>query len=288
MTAVNMSDEITVMLRRLLAQFLKRKQAFSFLNTSTAHKTLSAATTTALKRKLAAKLATALPAEFLSEKETVRVCQLHEYKAIAYSLALSFEDDPVALYFTNTSDTAHWTESQKWNLHLTIMEAVVYSHLLDGMVTTIGDDYGCVALWMPPGANGDSFSTLLRSGMWKLQFLMSREGRERWFKYFMPTLHDIKHETLGARDDDSWYLVYLGTRPEARRKGYARAVIEDVTRKADVEGRPVYLESSKAMNVPIYEKFGFEKRTRMEMPETDGTTIPLEIMVREPNAKSSF
>jgi len=273
MAAINMSDEITVMLRRLLVKLLKRKQ--SLLENTSATKTITAA----MKRQMSAQLA-------ISEKETVRVCKLHEYKTIAHSLALSFWDDPVSRYFLDTADTTHWTKSQKWNLHLSIMEAVVYMHLLDGMVTTIGDGYGCVALWMPPGANSDSFSTTLRSGIWKLHFTMSKIGRERWFNYFMPELHHIKHDTLGDRDDNSWYLVYLGTRPEARRKGYARAVIEYVTTRADREGQAVYLESSKAMNVPIYEKFGFEKRTRMEMPEVDGNAVPLEIMVREPQSKS--
>jgi GNAT superfamily N-acetyltransferase len=269
MAAINMSDEITIMLRRLLVKLLKRKQ--TLLNNNTAPKLITAS----MKRKMSTQLA-------LSEKETVRVCKYDEYKAIAYSLASSFWDDPVSRYFLDTTDTAHWTRSQKWNLHLSIMESVVCMHLLDGMVTTIGNDYGCVALWMPPGANCDSLSTTLRSGMWKLRFIMSKIGRERWFNYFMPELHHIKHDTLGNRDDDSWYLVYLGTRPEARRMGYARAVIEDVTIRADREGRAVYLESSKEMNVPIYEKFGFEKRSKMDMPEIDGSIIPLEIMVREP------
>jgi len=274
--AVNMSDEVTVILRRLLVKVIKNKRS---LLSAQSQKTITSSSLAAIKRKMSIQYP-----ELYSEKETVRVCQLSEYKAIAYSLARSFEDDPVALYFTEISDTASWTTEQRWNLHLTIMEAVVYMHLLDGMVTTIGDDYGCVALWMPPGANADSLSTSLRSGMWKLRFLMSKMGRDRWFKYFMPTLHDIKHETLGARDDDAWYLVYLGTRPEARRKGYARAVIEDVSNRADAEHRPMYLESSKAMNVPIYRKFGFEQRTKMEMPLEDGTVVPLEIMVREPQS----
>jgi GNAT superfamily N-acetyltransferase len=36
-------------------------------------------------------------------------------------------------------------------------------------------------------------------------------------------------EVLGERDANSWYLVYLGTRPDARGKGYARKLVEYVT-----------------------------------------------------------
>ena len=34
---------------------------------------------------------------------------------------------------------------------------------------------------------------------------------------------------LAEREAQSWYLVYLGTRPEARGKGYARKLVEHIT-----------------------------------------------------------
>src|ERR1700759_5436172 len=97
---------------------------------------------------------------------------------------------------------------------------------------------------MPPGKNMDGLLTVLRSGMWRLNYQLSREGRERFFNEFLPVLHDTKEAVLGERDNDSWYLVYLGTRPEARGKGYARKLVEHVTKQADREGLPCYLESS--------------------------------------------
>lgn len=102
----------------------------------------------------------------------------------------------------------------------------------------------------------------------------------------MPLLHDTKREVLGERDEEAWYLVYLGTRPEARRRGLARALVEDGIGMADEQGVPMYLESSKAMNVPIYEKFGFSIKTRVEIGARlgDKERVPLDIMVREPLA----
>ena len=35
-----------------------------------------------------------------------------------------------------------------------------------------------------------------------------------------------KEEVLQERDDQSLYLVYIGTKPSARGQGYARALIE--------------------------------------------------------------
>jgi GNAT superfamily N-acetyltransferase len=41
---------------------------------------------------------------------------------------------------------------------------------------------------------------------------------------------------LGERDEKSWYLVYLGTRPSARGKGYARRLVEYVTDQVPISG----------------------------------------------------
>jgi ribosomal protein S18 acetylase RimI-like enzyme len=82
---------------------------------------------------------------------------------------------------------------------------------------------------MPPGKNMDDWWTILRSGMWRLYYKLSTEGKKRYFSEFLPLLHDTKHEVMGERDDDSYYLVYLGSKPNARGKGYARKLIEHMT-----------------------------------------------------------
>lgn len=79
---------------------------------------------------------------------------------------------------------------------------------------------------MPPGKNMDDWWTVLRSGMWRLLFRLSREGKTRFYKEFLPLLHDTKQRVLKERDDKSYYLVYLGTKPSARGKGYARKLME--------------------------------------------------------------
>jgi hypothetical protein len=77
----------------------------------------------------------------------VRVVSVHEYKEAALSLAEAFADDHVARYFIDTPDRADWTEEQKWELHVQILEYITYAHCLKGLVTTVGPNYGAVALW---------------------------------------------------------------------------------------------------------------------------------------------
>lgn len=77
----------------------------------------------------------------------VRRVTLAEYKEAALCLAEAFVDDDVARYFTETPDRAHWTEKQKWDLHVSILEYITYAHILKGLVLAAGPNYGCVALW---------------------------------------------------------------------------------------------------------------------------------------------
>jgi ribosomal protein S18 acetylase RimI-like enzyme len=210
----------------------------------------------------------------------MRIVQAAEYKQAAACLAEAFGEDDVARYFIDVPDREHWTAEEKWALHVEILEYITYAHILKGLVTAVGD-FEAVALWMPPGQNMDDYLTIFRSGMWRLNYRLSQEGKRRFFDEFLPLLHDTMHTTLGDREHEAWYLVYIGTRPSGRGKGHARKLIEHVTHMADRDGRACYLESSNACNPPIYRRFGFEACRTIQL-QRGGRNIPLDIMVREP------
>ncbi|KAK6332403.1 hypothetical protein TWF696_003119 [Orbilia brochopaga] len=88
----------------------------------------------------------------------------------------------------------------------------------------------------------------------------------------------------GKDYDDYWSIFRSGTLPAARGLGYARKLVEHVTKIADKTGAPCYLESSHLNNRKIYERFGFEFKRRVHLTRVNSGTapIPLEIMVREP------
>ncbi|KAF8463508.1 hypothetical protein BDZ91DRAFT_620724, partial [Kalaharituber pfeilii] len=211
----------------------------------------------------------------------VREIGIKESKKAAASLAQAFKDDEVAFYFLTTPKDAHRSEKEVWNLHTKILEYTVKAHCRKGLVLGIGENYEGVALWMPPGQNMDDWWTILRSGMWKLWFKLSSEGRKRWFDEFLPKLHDTKEEVMGDRDPNSWYLVYIGVIPEAQGRGYSRKLVEHVTVMADALNEPCYVESSARKNVAIYERFGFERLTEVILDRGE-KPVMLDIMVREP------
>ena len=133
---------------------------------------------------------------------------------------------------------------------------------------------------MLPGQNMDDYLTILRSGLWRLYYKLSHEGKLRFFSEFFPLLHDTKHQVLGSRDATSYYLVYIGTKPSQRGKGLARKNIEYVTKTADREHRACYLESSNAANPAIYRKYGFETVRAIQLVRAEKVVV-LDIMVRE-------
>ena len=237
-----------------------------------------------------------------------------EYKAAARCLADAFSLDDLANYFTNCPDTASWNNERKWALHVKILEAMTFAHTKCGLVQAIGDPknggtFDSVALWMPPGTVMDGFWTIVRRGLWRhwaqLSLQLSKEGRVRFFKEFLPLLHSTKIDVLKDRDPDSWYLVYLGTHSRARGRGLAKRLVGEVTRKvcnmppffltwtrhliihqADLESRACYLESSNEVNVPLYQKLGFETSKQIQL-HRGRKTVALDIMVREPSQKQS-
>lgn len=87
---------------------------------------------------------------------------------------------------------------------------------------------------MPPGKNMDDWWTVLRSGMWRLYYQLSAEGRKRYYDEMLPVLHHTKEEVMGERDDDCYYLVYIGTKPNARGRGYASKLLMDMMDKVSV------------------------------------------------------
>lgn len=91
---------------------------------------------------------------------------------------------------------------------------------------------------MPPNKNMDDFCTMLWSGMFGLNWKLSKEGKKRFFDEFLPLLHDTKHRVLGRDDANSWYLVYIGTKPGSRGKGYAKSLIEYTTKQVTLTLSP--------------------------------------------------
>lgn len=72
---------------------------------------------------------------------------------------------------------------------------------------------------------------VIRSGVWKLSYLLPAKVSKRLFVEFFPMLHDVMVEVLGERATECYYLSYIGTKPNSRKKGYAGRTIRYMMEK---------------------------------------------------------
>ena len=141
----------------------------------------------------------------------------------------------------------------------------------DLLLLPSGYEKSAAALWEKPdkdSENDSSFSGAIAAAVTVLG--------EQWISdrlVNLGPLFEVKPETK------HWYLSFIGTRPEARGKGLASALITEITETCDKDKIPAYLESSNPENVALYEKHGFE--VTGEVTLKNGPIVPL--MWREPS-----
>ncbi len=127
-------------------------------------------------------------------------------------------------------------------------------------------DFSAVALWLPPGVspNGDAMGAIIEANM-------PRERMQDGAGLFeqMNTFHP--HEP-------HWYLPLIGTDPTMQGRGYGSALLKHALARCDRDGLPAYLESSNPVNVPLYQRHGFEVMGTIQQ----GSSPELVPMLRKP------
>lgn len=129
-----------------------------------------------------------------------------------------------------------------------------------------------ICWWLPPSSSMPSpLSAAVQDWLLSFRQLLAniryagrgglRLNRYRQWKALQRTTHDKVW-----RDPRGYYFCnVIAVRAEMRGKGVGRRLVEVVTERADEEGMPCYLESSKGMpNLRIYENLGFEMAREIE------------------------
>ncbi|KAJ5090883.1 Acyl-CoA N-acyltransferase [Penicillium argentinense] len=94
------------------------------------------------------------------------------------------------------------------------------------------------------------------------------------------------HDSLWTDPRGYYFCNMVGVSSQARGMGIGKRLMESVMERADREGMPCYLESSKGYpNVTIYEKMGFELVREIECADK-GDVCKLYCMIRFPKIKS--
>lgn len=188
--------------------------------------------------------------DFGPARPAVRAPRPDERRSVLDVLGRAFHDDPVARHlFPNPRNRA-----RKWARFsgLAIDSMRETAHVL----TT--DAVEGAAIWQLPTENQLGFGQNLRIA---LRFL----AIAGWGTRRAARLGDFtgNHRLR----EPHYYLAALGTDPPHQGKGVGSALIEPVLARADREGIPSYLESSKETNVPFYRKHGFEVVEELVVPD---------------------
>lgn len=122
------------------------------------------------------------------------------------------------------------------------------------------DEGAGATMWLPPGADGDLSlgNTLALGASAVLHGVPSALARGMAFGACVQKVHP---------KEPHFYLFTIGIVPRAQGKGLGGALLRSGLARVDQAGMPAYLESTKASNIPIYERYGFELRDVPTLPE---------------------
>jgi len=170
-----------------------------------------------------------------------------EVGRVVTDLHAAFMDDPVLCWAF--PDEAR---RRSYGRHYFEMQA---RRLVKGGLAWRADGGG--ALWAGAGRWRESPLEALRLGAATFRGLWPRGGRVARGLLEIESRHPREPHL---------YLAVVGVRPEQQGQGLGTALLQPGLAEADRLGLPAYLESSNVLNVPLYERHGFEVTEEVRLP----------------------
>ncbi|KAH7037914.1 acyl-CoA N-acyltransferase [Microdochium trichocladiopsis] len=151
-----------------------------------------------------------------------------------------------------------------------------------------------VAMWLKPQPANQPATWYDWFEDWRLWFnqlgmnlYYGRGGLNVKRYYIWKQAQETAHSSVWTDPRGYYFLNIMVVSPKAQGKGIGRAMMKYVTDRADLEGMPCYLESSRDVpNMEIYGRFGFRFAKEL-LCDDDGTAIKLYTMVRDPDGPST-
>ena len=178
-------------------------------------------------------------------------------------MARAFDDDPIANWFAAQ-------DKSRARRILDFMNVAYQMTAPHGDAYTTNDLQGG-AYWSPPGKWKMGILEQLR-----LMPAMIRVASLKRVPALMGGLNAIEKKHPHA---PHYYLMALGVEPALQGKSIGTQLMAPVLEKCDSEGIPAYLESSKEINVPLYERNGFKVTEQFQVPNGGP---PIWLMWRDP------
>jgi len=173
-----------------------------------------------------------------------------DVRSLASTLARAFHDDPVMTWLFGDRPGPRLRRLRRY------FASEARRHGRHGQVL-VGGDHAGAAFWDPPGLWRATWPQLLRSAPVMLPAVGPRIPRAIKALDLIDRAHPREHH---------WYLAVLGTDPPHQGRGVGTALVNPMLERCDRERLGAYLESSKPMNVPYYERFGVSVTGQIDLP----------------------
>lgn len=197
---------------------------------------------------------------------TVRKMATPDLDRVADVMGRAFDDDPVINFMVKQ-------DARRRERLLTFMRAGIRKLTFPYGETWTADGFEGAALWNPPNGRPHGLMSDLRM-LPTLVRVAGLSGVPRVVGAFQ--VAEAKHPK-----QPHYYLLGLGVEPDQQGRGIGTQLMAPVLEKADREGLPAYLESSKERNLPLYQRNGFEVVERVEFGKGGP---PVWLMWREPRS----
>ncbi|KAH6915066.1 hypothetical protein BKA70DRAFT_1257881 [Coprinopsis sp. MPI-PUGE-AT-0042] len=169
-------------------------------------------------------------------------------------------------------------------------------HMHSKIVITVNGGTSLVVAELAPSSVGRGkpmdklIGWLVKSSFKFLGRLGSRE-RKRRRKEVREKRDAVVKDKIGDRYKDMILVSLVCTDPGSQGHGYASALLDTVTRLADILDTACWLESSNALNEPFYNSHGFKTVGEAVIgdhnPSWHEKPFPVQIMIREPLGRES-
>jgi GNAT superfamily N-acetyltransferase len=171
----------------------------------------------------------------------IRSGQPIDLDRLADILSDSFSNDPVM----------NWVIPMP-ELYRDFFKLIIEGVYLPRGISHIDEQGRGASLWLPPEQKFEMPARLsLATMILKLLF----------HKGFQPLKNIREQGEFFARHhphEPHYYLQFIGARQQNQGQGVGSALLKQGTRLCDEVQMPAYLESSNALNVPLYQRHGFE------------------------------
>ena len=174
------------------------------------------------------------------------------------TIAMAFSNDPMARWALRDASRflTYWPKLVK------AFGGAAFEH---GSADSV-DDYGAVALWLPPGvvADEDAMGAVAAEAV-------PPDEQEEVFGV-------LEQQAEFHPTEPHWYLPLIGADVTKQGLGYGSLLLRHGLERCDRDGTPVFLEATSPRNKPLYERHGFEEVGVIQA----GSSPPMWPMLRTP------